>query len=281
MRPLRVALLACAAIGGVSLTSPLVEDAPEVAAAPETAPQPEFEALRGGGTLRIQGHTISAAHEQRLRDLAKEHYAELRIESRFAPLGPAPGHWVSSTERALLALKAANFASASLDRNRLTLRGVTSDAEAWQIQLAMLREGLSPDVTLRDERIAAADSPEDVLCARAYAGFRHQPIQFVESTADFRPSAIPVLQRVAALADACRRAVVQITGHTDSSGDETANIALSKWRADAVANHLASLGIIVDRMEVTGVGSSQPVASNRTRYGRSLNRRIDIRFRQQ
>ncbi len=91
-----------------------------------------------------------------------------------------------------------------------------------------------------------------------------------------RTSAIPVLEQVAAFADACRDTLVSITGHTDSSGDENYNRALSLARAKVVADWLQESGIEGDRLEVAGVGSSVPVADNATRFGRSLNRRIDI-----
>ncbi len=93
-----------------------------------------------------------------------------------------------------------------------------------------------------------------------------------------RTSALPVLERVAAFADACRDTLVSITGHTDSSGDENYNRALSLARARTVADWLQNRGIEPARLEVAGAGSSLPIADNATRFGRSLNRRIDIGF---
>jgi outer membrane protein OmpA-like peptidoglycan-associated protein len=93
-----------------------------------------------------------------------------------------------------------------------------------------------------------------------------------------RRSAYPVLDRVIALADACRGSTLTITGHTDSTGNESWNQQLSLARAQAVATYLDSRGIAGDRLISVGAGSSLPIATNATRYGRGINRRIDIHF---
>ena len=104
------------------------------------------------------------------------------------------------------------------------------------------------------------------------------PVYFDESGTRMRASAFQALEQVAAFADACRDTMVSITGHTDSSGDENYNRALSLARARVVADWLEQRGIGSDRLQVAGVGSSLPIADNATRFGRSLNRRIDIAF---
>lgn len=116
------------------------------------------------------------------------------------------------------------------------------------------------------------------LCARAFANYNAGPVNFDESATTFRSSAVPVLQRIVALANACRNAAITITGHTDSSGDERWNVRLSLARAEAIADYLARQGIASERLIATGAGSSSPVADNTTRYGRGLNRRIEFAF---
>ena len=67
-------------------------------------------------------------------------------------------------------------------------------------------------------------------------------------------------------------------GYQDASGNEAWNRQLSLERARAVGDWLVAHGVAADRIVFEGAGSSEPVASNETRYGRSLNRRIDIGF---
>lgn len=70
---------------------------------------------------------------------------------------------------------------------------------------------------------------------------------------------------------------VAIYGHTDSTGSDAINQPLSVSRANSVADYLKSCGVSASQIkEVTGQGSSNPVASNETADGRQQNRRVEI-----
>jgi len=68
---------------------------------------------------------------------------------------------------------------------------------------------------------------------------------------------------------------VIIQGHTDSSGDSVHNMILSEQRAKAIANRLLELGVSPSRITAIGKGESMPIASNSTKEGKRLNRRIE------
>jgi len=68
---------------------------------------------------------------------------------------------------------------------------------------------------------------------------------------------------------------VIIQGHTDSSGDSVHNMILSEHRARAIANRLVELGVSPSRITAIGKGESMPIASNSTKEGKRLNRRIE------
>lgn len=72
---------------------------------------------------------------------------------------------------------------------------------------------------------------------------------------------------------------VNITGHTDNTGDERSNIRLSASRAEAVAEYLVGRGVDYDKVIFKGLGSSQPIMGNETQAGRSKNRRVEILIR--
>lgn len=69
---------------------------------------------------------------------------------------------------------------------------------------------------------------------------------------------------------------ISIVGHTDSSGTDAYNQALSERRAAAVKDYLASQGVDAGLMSTSGMGESQPVADNSTKEGRAQNRRVEI-----
>ena len=68
----------------------------------------------------------------------------------------------------------------------------------------------------------------------------------------------------------------RIEGYTDSVGKKQKNITLSQNRADAVKIYLIQGGIDQSRLESIGYGPEKPIASNKTKKGRELNRRVEI-----
>ncbi|WP_114522365.1 OmpA family protein [Altererythrobacter sp. ZODW24] len=72
--------------------------------------------------------------------------------------------------------------------------------------------------------------------------------------------------------------LIDVYGHTDSTGSDAFNQRLSEQRAEAVANYLVSRGVSSARIRSQGFGETQPIASNDTDSGRSLNRRVEIKI---
>ncbi|WP_454803222.1 OmpA family protein [Mucilaginibacter phyllosphaerae] len=69
---------------------------------------------------------------------------------------------------------------------------------------------------------------------------------------------------------------LKLAGHTDNKGRISANLKLSKARAESVKAYLVSHGANASRIEATGYGYTQPIATNKTAKGRSLNRRVEF-----
>ncbi|MNS75740.1 Peptidoglycan-binding protein ArfA [compost metagenome] len=69
---------------------------------------------------------------------------------------------------------------------------------------------------------------------------------------------------------------MRIIGHTDSTGNDGINDPLSLARAESTRNYLTSRGVNGSRIQVQGMGSRQPIATNDTAEGRARNRRVEI-----
>jgi OOP family OmpA-OmpF porin len=68
--------------------------------------------------------------------------------------------------------------------------------------------------------------------------------------------------------------VIEIQGHTDSTGPMRWNMTLSEWRAESAKKYLIAKGVAEDRLTTKGYGPNQPVAPNDTRASRAKNRRV-------
>lgn len=91
-----------------------------------------------------------------------------------------------------------------------------------------------------------------------------------------KPGAQLLLDKLAAYLQQNPGAHAIIEGHTDNTGSDGMNQALSERRAAAVAAALQARGITGDRLETVGLGESYPVATNDTSAGREENRRVEV-----
>jgi outer membrane protein OmpA-like peptidoglycan-associated protein len=101
-------------------------------------------------------------------------------------------------------------------------------------------------------------------------------ILFAVDRAMLQDEAKANLEELAGILNKYEDTVILIEGHTDATGSEEYNLDLSKKRAQAVANHLSSNGVLSTRFTLMGYGESQPIASNETVNGRQENRRVEV-----
>jgi len=69
---------------------------------------------------------------------------------------------------------------------------------------------------------------------------------------------------------------LKLAGYTDNVGSDAVNLRVSQGRAEAVKAYLISKGVSASRIEATGYGKANPIASNKTAAGRRLNRRVEF-----
>ncbi|MCW3464832.1 OmpA family protein [Chitinophaga nivalis] len=100
-------------------------------------------------------------------------------------------------------------------------------------------------------------------------------LEFDLGKATIRPTSFSSLDKVAALLVE-KNFSLKLAGHTDNTGSAATNMRLSKGRAEAIKSYLVSKGANPSRIEATGYGSNQPIASNKTAAGRQQNRRVEF-----
>lgn len=127
------------------------------------------------------------------------------------------------------------------------------------------------EVKVANERISALDD-FDVQ--------ENVSVNFKVNSAVLSPEAKRQLDELAQRAMAAKGYMIEVAGHTDSTGSETKNFRLSRARADAVVQYLAVTHKIPLRRFVTpmGYGMTEAVSDNTTPAGRAQNRRVEVKI---
>jgi outer membrane protein OmpA-like peptidoglycan-associated protein len=101
-------------------------------------------------------------------------------------------------------------------------------------------------------------------------------VTFATDSSDLNSAFFDVLNSVSKVMTEYDKTVVEVAGHTDSTGSDSYNQSLSERRAGSVAQYLRSQKIASERLLTLGMGEARPVADNATADGRQANRRVEI-----
>jgi len=127
------------------------------------------------------------------------------------------------------------------------------------------------EVKAVNERVSALDD---------YDVQENVAVTFRVNSAVLSPEAKQTLDELAAKTTNAKAFMIEVAGHTDSTGSDVKNFRLSRARADAVVQYLAVQHKIPLRRFVTpmGYGKTEAVADNTTREGREQNRRVEVKM---
>ena len=103
-------------------------------------------------------------------------------------------------------------------------------------------------------------------------------VTFSTGSYTISPGFRDLLDRVAGSLRQYPNSLIDVYGHTDSTGSDQYNQALSQRRANAVSSYLATQGVSQQRMIAQGFGESRPIADNSSEAGRAQNRRVEIQI---
>lgn len=103
-------------------------------------------------------------------------------------------------------------------------------------------------------------------------------ITFDVGKSAIKPQFVNTLNGVAIVVTKFNKTLVDVYGHTDSTGEDAFNQTLSTQRAQSVAGYLSQSGVDPRRFRTLGFGETRPIADNGTDAGRAANRRVEIQL---
>lgn len=101
-------------------------------------------------------------------------------------------------------------------------------------------------------------------------------LAFAVGSSTLTPQALSTIGEIGLTLRDQKQSLVDVLGHTDSTGTVAGNNSLSEQRAAAVAAELRRRGVGAARIATRGFGSAFPIADNTTESGRALNRRVEV-----
>lgn len=133
-------------------------------------------------------------------------------------------------------------------------------------------------VGVPDAASALGNAPEAQACQTAFDTLlKGRVINFGSASAVLADESKPLLDALAAVAVRCGTYKVDLGGHTDTNGDETANQALSERRAQSVADYLVAKSVPAAQLGVAGYGEAQPLDTSGSPDADAKNRRIEFK----
>jgi outer membrane protein OmpA-like peptidoglycan-associated protein len=136
---------------------------------------------------------------------------------------------------------------------------------------------------IKEQKVLAKKKPLVTLPFSCKKEFRkilhHKKIYFSYNNTQIKRSSYRLLNTFARIAKKCPKSRVIIEGYSDSRGKKAYNRKLSRQRAKAVKRYLVHKGIAPRRLKTKGYGEAHPIATNRTKKGRRLNRRIEFKIK--
>ncbi|MEM5371573.1 OmpA family protein [Paraburkholderia azotifigens] len=201
--------------------------------------------------------------------------------------------WLAHLD-ALMPLLATPGAEMKIDGTRVELSGAAADAKSGWLDRLKSLFGAPYQISAFDPAQAVANAAQSfqnaaksllapgASCAVAdlVKTLNLQVVNFASRDAHVPQSAFDDLNQSAQLLQTCAKSghapKLEVAGYSDNVGSESANMELSKERADAVRAYLVKAGVPADALVAHGYGNVRPVASNATESGRFANRRIEF-----
>jgi outer membrane protein OmpA-like peptidoglycan-associated protein len=221
---------------------------------------------------------------RRQAELAAAREAQMKAEAEAAALR-------AKAEADVMAAKAKADADAAAAKAKAESEAAAAKAKAVQDALAAKEEAAKAEAERARREAEKAEREKQELRARLLEQFnriletRDTPRGLVVTMADvlfdtgkydLRPATREKLARLSGIVLAHPGLMLQVEGHTDSTGSDELNQKLSEQRAGTTRDYLIQQGLAANSITAMGFGKTMPVADNSTADGRQKNRRVEI-----
>lgn len=242
----------------------------------QTAHAQMFQANAGSENqpVVVSGVVPDEATKAQLIAKVRELYGDRVVDQLSIGSVIAPPNWSNSVQKILTSqLHQVKKGQLQIDGNVVRIRGQVANEALRQQFVSQLATSLTSSYSIKDG--LSVQSTEQVSLDRTLGD---RIIEFDSGSSNLRENSKLILKEIAASISKLGGKGVEIVGHTDNEGNPNNNLILSRARAEAVRQYLSNLGIPPSQMTTTGMGASQPIASNEQEDGRKRNRRIEFRI---
>jgi len=255
-------------------------DMPVQITAPAAQANPRFGFENVGGKATISGQVASDAEKSKLMDAITATFGTGNVDGDITvDANTTPAGWLDKLIALLPDLKASG-AKLGFDGDRVYIdTSALPEAERFVLSQKLRSAFSGFEITgLWDKALAAfaalkpGASADDLVKALNLSS-----IYFDTDSATITRDSLETLTKAAEaikLAPAGTR--IEVGGHTDNTGDASANMHLSLDRANAVTAKLVELGVDGAMLSGKGYGQDKPIAENATEEGRARNRRMEF-----
>jgi len=234
---------------------------------------------RDGDRLRIAGSVDDLSALERFRETAREFFPTAALESGLREDPDRDPDLIAAGRAALIGLSRLSEGEARIADRTIRIEGRALYAQTDET----IRNALQAELPSGWELMLAVDTPalpeppDVAACQAALSGFlAEEPITFETAATTLDTGSRARMDDLAEILLDCGPVPVQIGGHTDSDGAESANLRLSQARAETVRDTLIDRGVDAAYLTAVGYGESEPVAPNDTSENKALNRRIEL-----
>ena len=244
------------------------------AAAPALHAQAQSASPAPDAPIVASGTLADEASKAALLARLREVYGANRVVDQLAVGTVAtPANWNAYLQKLITPnLKMVTRGQLKVDGNAVTLRGdVANEGQRQQIANDIATT-LNPTYTVNNGlRVVASEQ------ATLDTALGNRIIEFESGKATLADSGKAILDQMSVALLVLKNKKVEVIGHTDNAGSRAGNLSLSQARAEAVKSYVASRGVALDAIAVSGEGPDRPVADNRSPEGRARNRRIEFK----